>query len=102
MLNLQGVRADFRIEDTQVPQSAKRETAEFHLPEPADNFKRMFAYLMKTRHLSYEVVSYFVKKKLLYEEKGHHNCVFVGGIRMESQDMQPAGELRQGCGLWET
>lgn len=78
LLNLQGVRADFRIKDTQVPQSAKRETAEFHLPEPADNFKRMFAYLMKTRHLSYEVVSYFVKKKLLYEEKGHHNCVFVG------------------------
>ncbi len=78
LLNLQGVRTEFVGKEIQVMQSKQSERMEFHLPEPADNFKRMFAYLMKTRNLSYEVVSYFVKKKLLYEEKEHHNCVFVG------------------------
>ena len=72
LLNLQGVRTEFVGKEIQVMQSKQSERMEFHLPEPADNFKRMFAYLMKTRNLSYEVVSYFVKKKLLYEEKEHH------------------------------
>ena len=51
---------------------------ELILPPKNENYKRIFAYLMKTRGLSQEVVSYFVHNKLIYEEAGHHNLVFCG------------------------
>ena len=35
---------------------------EFVLPEPNDNYRRLYAYLLKTRCLSKEVVDWFVKK----------------------------------------
>ena len=49
----------------------------FALPEPYGTMRRMYAYLMRQRHIDREVISYFVHEKLLYEDK-HHNCVFVG------------------------
>lgn len=48
------------------------------LPPKNTNYRRVFAYLMKTRGLSQEVVSYFAHNKLIYEESGHHNLVFCG------------------------
>lgn len=59
----------------------QKERQEFILPEAmADgNYRRAYAYLMKTRGLSQKVVDYFVKDlKILYEEKEHHNLVFLG------------------------
>lgn len=50
----------------------------FALPEPAEDNRRVYAYLMKERMLSKEVIDYMVSRNLLYEEKLHHNCVFVG------------------------
>lgn len=47
------------------------------LPEANDNYKRVFAYLNKTRGISGKVISYFMHNKMLYESKDHHNCVFV-------------------------
>ena len=47
------------------------------LPEANDNYKRVFAYLNKTRGISGKVISYFMHNKMLYESKEHHNCVFV-------------------------
>ena len=49
----------------------------FALPESYGTMRRMYAYLMRQRHIDREVISYFVHEKLLYEDK-HHNCVFVG------------------------
>ena len=49
----------------------------FALPEPYGTMRRMYAYLMRQRHIDREVISYFVHEKLLYEDR-HHNCVFVG------------------------
>ena len=49
----------------------------FALPEPYGTMRRMYAYLMRQRHIDREVISAFVHEKLLYEDK-HHNCVFVG------------------------
>ena len=49
----------------------------FALPEPYGTMRRMYAYLMRQRHINREVISAFVHEKLLYEDK-HHNCVFVG------------------------
>ena len=55
-----------------------KEKKEFRLPEPNDNMHRVYAYLIKQRHIAPEVITHFAKKKLLYEDKKHHNAVFVG------------------------
>lgn len=54
------------------------EKKDFSLPEKAQNYKRLYAYLIHTRGLSYEVVNMFVQKKLIYESAGFHNIVFIG------------------------
>lgn len=57
-----------------------REHAEFVLPEAMlGTYRRAYAYLIKTRGLSQQIVDYFVRDlKILYEEKEHHNLVFLG------------------------
>ena len=54
------------------------EKSEFILPEKDNNMKRVFAYLLKTRFISKDVVKSFVDQKILYQEKEHGNVVFVG------------------------
>lgn len=49
----------------------------FALPEASVTMRRVYAYLMRQRHISREVITEFVHEKLLYEDI-HHNCVFVG------------------------
>ncbi len=55
-----------------------QETPKLVLPEKADNMKRLFAYLLKTRFLSRDVVKSFVDAGLLYQEGKYNNIVFVG------------------------
>lgn len=55
-----------------------KEKKEFKLPEANDNMHRVYAYLIKQRFIAPEVITHFAKKKLLYEDKNHHNAVFVG------------------------
>lgn len=50
----------------------------FELPLADSDCRRVYAYLLKRRHIDREVVSYFVKAGLLYEDGKYHNCVFVG------------------------
>ncbi len=58
----------------------------FALPTANADMRRAYAYLVKTRLIDREVVSYFAKQKLLYEScekskdgtKEYHNAVFVG------------------------
>lgn len=50
----------------------------FKLPEANSNMRRVFAYLMKHRHIDRDVIAYFAKAKTLYEDSQYHNCVFVG------------------------
>ena len=52
--------------------------SEFKLPEKDSNMKRLFAYLLKTRFISKDVVKSFVDQKILYQKKEHGNVVFVG------------------------
>lgn len=54
------------------------ERKEFILPPKNDNYRRLYAYLIKTRCLSPEVISSFVQKKLIYEDAVHHNIVYCG------------------------
>ena len=66
--------------------NSPREKKEFSLPPPSPTMRRMYAYLLKQRGISREVVDTFVHAKLLYESaepsadgsKEYHNAVFVG------------------------
>ena len=61
-------------------QLKKQKRHKFVQPEPIEeNYRRLYAYLMKTRGLSSSVVDYFVQDlKILYEEKEYHDMVFLG------------------------
>lgn len=50
----------------------------FTLPEKDDNYRRAFAYLIKTRMINPEIVKMFVHRNILYQSKQGKNCVFVG------------------------
>ncbi|WP_101908622.1 DUF3991 and toprim domain-containing protein [Marasmitruncus massiliensis] len=58
----------------------------FALPATHTDMRRVYAYLVKSRLIDREVVSFFAKQKLLYEScekskdgtKEYHNAVFVG------------------------
>lgn len=58
--------------------SAKEEKKEFRLPEPNSNMHRVYAYLIKQRFIAVEVITHFAKQHTLYEDKEHHNAIFVG------------------------
>lgn len=51
--------------------------SKFKLPPAAQNFRHVYAYLIKTRGIDHGIVDYFVKTKKLYENI-HHSCVFIG------------------------
>jgi hypothetical protein len=40
--------------------------------------RRVYAYLVKHRGIDRDVVAYFAKAELLYEDAKYHNCMFVG------------------------
>lgn len=58
----------------------------FELPPRNNDMRKLFAYLIKHRLINREVVSFFVKEKLIYESKEpsadkakeYHNAIFVG------------------------
>lgn len=61
-----------------IPKVINHETKDqMVLPEKNDTYKHLFAYLIKGRGIDSAVVSEFVEKKMLYEDKSK-NCVFVG------------------------
>ncbi len=50
----------------------------FVLPQTHTDMRRVFAYLIKQRCISREVLSEFGREKLVFEDSEHHNAVFVG------------------------
>lgn len=62
------------------PKADKQEqkTREFKLPEPNSDMHRVYAYLIKQRYIAPDIITYFAKQHTLYEDKNHHNTVFVG------------------------
>ena len=50
----------------------------FKLPEANEDMRRAYAYLTKQRFIAPEVISFFAHKGTIYEDKKHHNVVFVG------------------------
>ena len=51
---------------------------EFKLPDANDDMRRVFAYLTKQRFIAPDVISFFAHQHKIYEDKDHHNAVFVG------------------------
>ncbi len=63
------------------PQAAalrKKVKKPFELPPANQDNRRVFAYLLKHRHLDREVLTTFVRLGLVYEDQKYHNAVFVG------------------------
>ncbi len=58
--------------------TAKEKKKDFKLPVANPNMHRVFAYLIKQRFISPDIISHFAKQHTLYEDKEHHNAVFVG------------------------
>ena len=55
----------------------KKEREPLALPEKADNMKRAYWYLVSVRGISPKIVSYFMNRKMIYQEKKYGNCVFA-------------------------
>lgn len=61
-----------------LPERSRREKKAFELPSANENMNRVFAYLVKQRGISRDVVYAFAHRKMIYESAKHHNAVFVG------------------------
>lgn len=74
------------IEYIPAKKKKQEEPKPFKMPNAHSDMRRVYAYLVKTRKIDRDVVSFFVKEKLLYEScekskdgtKKYHNAVFVG------------------------
>lgn len=58
--------------------NAETEYRKFEAPERAENDKRAYAYLVKTRHIAADIVSDLMKKGVIYQSKEYNNVVFLG------------------------
>ena len=64
----------------------QEERKPFVLPQKHSDMRRVFAYLIKQRHIDRDIISFFAREKILYEScelskdktKEYHNAVFVG------------------------
>lgn len=72
LLEEQGIRYEPTEEEK------NREKKPFELPEANGSMRRIYAYLLKERHLDREVIQYFIHNKMLYEDAKYHNVIFVG------------------------
>lgn len=68
------------------------------LPEKAEKYSRLYAYLINTRKIDKDVINYFVKEKMLYQEKEHGNAVFVG----YDKDKVPKYAAMRGTNTYKT
>lgn len=53
-------------------------SGDFEIPEKAEDNKRVFAYLVKTRHIDKDIVSSMISEGLIYQSEKYNNLVFLG------------------------
>lgn len=51
---------------------------EFKLLDANDDMRRVFSYLTKQRFIAPDVISFFAHQHKIFEDRDHHNAVFVG------------------------
>ena len=76
-------------------QENKKQEKKLILPERNENNEKVKAYLAG-RGIHQVITDYCIKTKRLYEEKEHHNAVFVG---YDSQDIPRYGVVRGTSGI---
>jgi len=64
------------VTDVTLPEPTEKK--EFVLPERADNFKIIFAYLIKERGIDEGLVKHLVVEQKLYQSKAYNNVVMIG------------------------
>ena len=69
---------DLAILDPPIDTPREKVKKPFELPPANKDNRRVFAYLLKHRHLDREVLTTFVRLGLVYEDQKYHNAVFVG------------------------
>jgi hypothetical protein len=67
-----------RFERVNVVKKDQRPKEPFIMPQRNDSFRRVIAYLTKTRGLDAQICLEEIKKENIFEDKDHHNAVFVG------------------------
>lgn len=90
LLQEQGIRCEAKEE--------KREKKAFVLPERNKCMKRVFGYLLNGRFIDRDVLTYFVRRKDIYEDEKYHNVVFVG----RDEDGIPRHAHKRGTGKKNT
>lgn len=81
LIEFGNVPHDFTDEFKKLKNESKnvvRTDQSFSLPNKADNYRRLYAYLMKTRKIDKEIIDYYVRHHKIYEDE-RHNVVFCGG-----------------------
>ena len=66
------------VPDKEKKCESRNQRTEFHLPIKSQNSRGLYAYLMKCRMLSSEIIRYWIKNGLMYESEPYHNIVFLG------------------------
>lgn len=61
-----------------VAEKKELERKPFELPPVNDNMRRVYAYLIKQRHIDRDIITEFARSNMLYEDAEYHNAVFVG------------------------
>lgn len=59
----------------------KKEKNQIQLPPPAKDYRRMLAYLTKTRHIPAYIIQPLIEQGLLYQAEKTNNAVFVNRKR---------------------
>jgi len=63
---------------SQANEKVPQEKKEFLLPPKAENMRKLYAYLTKTRFIDSEIITEFVCAGKIYQESKHGNIVFIG------------------------
>lgn len=61
-----------------VSQTIQKQEKTLIVPERNTDMRRVFAYLTKRRGIDADILRYFVRERLIYEDSKYHNAVFVG------------------------
>lgn len=79
--------SDFFLSHPSKPTEMKEKNQGIQLPLPAKNYRRMLAYLTKTRHIPAYIIQPLIDNGLIYQAEGTNNAVFLN----QKKDF---GELR--------
>ena len=81
---LRGMLSPYQIDYSQtslIPLNHSKPKREAPIDIPKKNpygYKRIYAYLCKTRCIDNDVVKNLIDRKMLFEDEKHHNCVWLG------------------------